>query len=163
MKRKQDFVALDELSHLLNCLGWAETVIVLYEFDFSAVDAARIIYHFEVCRLGFGDARYSRCGPTERHGLSNFDLSVGGADVILLLSNCGGHEHGGPKHGGCSYFDDDRLVHGLPPRNRPVHKRRCSVGSFFETRYAVTRMQPGNIQELDLSRSPCERIQRVVF
>src|SRR5712675_1881417 len=78
-------VRFHKFANLLDRLWRIEAVVVGNEIDFSAVDAALIVDHFEVGGFGLANSGVSRCWPAVRHYIADFDLGIAYADVVLLL------------------------------------------------------------------------------
>jgi hypothetical protein len=66
-------------------LGGAVGVVHGEELDLAAVDAAVFVQHLEI---GFADPAehpVQRARAAVRHGLPDFDFSIGRADIVFLL------------------------------------------------------------------------------
>ena len=85
LEGQQHFVAFDQLAHLLDGFRRAVGVIILNQVDLAAVDAARIVDHLDIGRLGLADGGIRRCRPGERHGLPDLDFGIACARVVFLL------------------------------------------------------------------------------
>src|SRR5712664_3928605 len=91
---QQDFLLLDELARLLHRLGRSEGVVQGNEFDLASVDASLRVEHLEVAQLHFARRAVSGSRAAVGFGLSDFDLGIARAWVVLLLrkgrGQCGG-------------------------------------------------------------------------
>jgi hypothetical protein len=84
-------VLLDQAAGMLHGLGWAVAVVEGDEGEPSAVDAAIVIQHFDVGRLGLAHLRQRRCGAAVRHDV---------ADPDFLVAGVGDRRHGQGRYGG---------------------------------------------------------------
>jgi hypothetical protein len=94
LERQQDFVTLDQLAHPLDGLWRAICVVILDQVDHAAVDAAPVVDHLDIGRLGLADRRIGGGRSAQRHGLSHLDFRIGGTGIIFLLRMSGRHRQG---------------------------------------------------------------------
>ena len=94
----QHLVAFDQLAHLLDGLRRAIGVVVLDEIDLAPADPALLVDHADIGGLHLADAAIGRSRSAERNGLTDLDLGVAGAGVILLLCQRGHCECRAERH-----------------------------------------------------------------
>ena len=84
-EQKQDLVGLDQLARLLDRPRRTVAVVQRKQADLASVDAALLIEHLEIGRLGPADGAERGERAAVRHGLSDLDLGVGHAGAVSLL------------------------------------------------------------------------------
>ena len=85
----ENFVAFDELAHLLDGLRRTVGIVVLNEIDLASVDSALLVDHAQIGGLHLADAAVGGSRSAERNGLTDLDLGIARAGVIFLLCERG--------------------------------------------------------------------------
>src|SRR5215475_16092139 len=99
------FVAFDELAHLLDRLRRIVTIVVLNKIDLAPVNATLLVDHADIGGLNLPYAAVGRSRSAERYCLTDLNLRIARARVILLLCERGRYkcraerqcDNGGPE------------------------------------------------------------------